>query len=150
MPATIAVFILVQAIIFKAPFTRVKVEVPAAALFATADSPESQRPRLTLEPLAKAANLPLDTRFASKQVAELADELRATQPGKCVLVCWHHGEMPDLLRALGAEPEKLLPDGKWPGHVFDWVIQLRYDSDGRLIPAATQRIAAPLLPRDSR
>ena len=119
------------------------------AIFAAADSAESQRPRLTLEPFARAAKLGIDTRFGNGQVAELAKALRATPSGKCVLICWRHGEIPDLLRALGAAPEKLLPDGKWPANVFDWVIQLRYDSEGRLIPAGTRRIAAPLLPGDS-
>jgi hypothetical protein len=37
-----------------------------------------------------------------------------------------------------------------PGHVFDWVIQLSCDHDGRLIPAGTPRIGLRLLPDDSR
>ena len=119
------------------------------AIFASSDSEESHRPRLTVEPLARSAKLEVDTRFRAKQTAKLADELRATQRGKHVLVCWHHGDMPDLLQALGARPHRLLPDGEWPGSVFDWVIQLRFDSDGRLIPAATKRIAEHLLPGDS-
>ena len=120
------------------------------AIFAAADSAESQRPRLTVGPLAKALELPINARYGNDQVAELADELRATQQGRRVLICWRHGEIPELLRALGADPRDLLPDGKWPGPVFDWLIQLSYDHDGRLIPAGTRRIYERLLPGDSR
>lgn len=119
------------------------------AIFATADSAESQRPRLTVGPVSRANKLQIDTRFANKDVAELANELRATQSGKQVLVCWHHGSIPDLLRALGAKPETLLPDGSWPAHVYDWVIQLRYDKDGHLIPEGSKRINQNLMRGDS-
>jgi len=72
------------------------------------------------------------------------------QQEKCVLICWHHGEIPDLLRALGANPETLLKKGKWPDGVFDWIIQLRYDHDGKLVPAKTKRLTEPVLPDDPR
>jgi hypothetical protein len=29
----------------------------------------------------------------------------------------------------------LLPDGKWPDNVYDWVIELKYDKNGKLIKA---------------
>src|SRR5207249_10979788 len=61
-----------------------------------------------------------------------------------------HGNIPALLRALGAKPEDFLPRGKWPGPVYDWVILLSYDQDGRLIPASTRRINEQLMPGDSQ
>ena len=118
------------------------------AIFASSDSKESHRPRLTVEPLARASKLDVDTRFRAKETEELADELRATQRGKCVLICWHHGDLPDLLREFGVKPRRLLPDGEWPDPVFDWVIQLRFDHAGRLIPTETVRIPEHLLPGD--
>jgi hypothetical protein len=118
-------------------------------IFAANDSKHSHRPRLTVEPFAKAAKLQIDTRFTSNQSVELADELRKNQQGKRILICWRHSQIPALLRALGATPETLLPRGKWPRPVYDWVILLSYDQDGRLIPASTRRIDERLLPGDS-
>jgi len=110
-------------------------------LFAAADSKESERPRLTLEPASKALGLAIDSRFEEQQVGKLAAAIRSLPPGRHILICWHHGEIPDLLRALGANPAQLIPAGKWPEAVFNWVIQLRYDAGGRLADA--RRIEEP-------
>jgi hypothetical protein len=120
------------------------------AIFAAKDSKKSHKPRLTVEPFAKAEKLRIDTRFGNNQSAELAADLRATEQGKRILICWRHPYIPALIRALGANPEDLLPRGKWPGAVFDWVIFLSYDQDGRLIPASAKRINEHLLPGDSQ
>ena len=114
------------------------------------DSKQSHRPRLTVEPFAKAAKLPIDSSFSNKQPTDLAAELRANHQGKVILICWRHGNIPALLRALGAKPEDLLPRGKWPNSVYDWVILLSYDQEGRLIPASTRRINEHLMPGDSQ
>ena len=89
-------------------------------------------------------------RNAVRVLADLAAEVRATQQGKRILICWRHGNIPDLLRALGAIPETLLPRGKWPGAVYDWVILLSYDHDGHLILGSSKRINEHLLPGDSQ
>lgn len=116
-------------------------------LFAAADSKGSIRPRLTLTPLSKATGLAIDQRFAAKQFQELANELRAKPHGGHVVICWHHGDIPQLLEAMGADPKKLLPGGKWPDTVFGWVIQLRYDDNGQLADA--RRINEKLMPDDA-
>jgi hypothetical protein len=119
-------------------------------IFAAKDSKQSHRPSLTVEPFAKAANLQIDTRFGNTQSAELAAALRESGQGKRILICWRHPYVPALLSALGANPEDLLPRGKWPGAVFDWIIVLTYDQNGHLIPATTRRINEHLLPGDSQ
>src|SRR5437867_6481359 len=120
------------------------------AIFAAKDSKKSHRPRLTVEPFAKAAQLKIDTRFGNNQSADLAADLRANQQGKVILICWRHPYVPALLGALGANPKSFLPKGKWPGAVYDWVILLSFDQDGRLIPSSSRRINEHLMPGDSQ
>ena len=120
------------------------------AVFAAKDSKKSHRPRLTVEPFANAAKLKIDTRFGNNDSNQLAAALRATEQGKVILICWRHPYVPDLLRALGAQPEDLLPRGKWPGSVYDWVILLSFDQNGHLIPPSSKRISEHLLPGDSQ
>jgi len=116
-------------------------------IFAAADSAGSHRPRLTVEPLAGALGRTIDSRFKDKEFERLAAEIRARPHGRHILICWHHGEIPQLLRALGADADSLIPKAKWPEQVFGWVIQLRYDDNGRLVDA--RRINENLLPDDS-
>ena len=115
-------------------------------LFAAADSQGSHRPRLTLEPTSHALSLPIDTRFKSKDVQEIADEIHSKPHGQTILIAWHHGQIPNLLHALGADTRQLVPNDKWPENVFGWLIVLRYDSEGRLIDA--KRINEKLMPDD--
>jgi len=110
-------------------------------LIATADSKKSNRPRLTVEPFSKASGLPIQQPFADKQVNELAASLAAGAPHRTILIAWHHGKMPDLLQALGADPKALLPGGAWPPQTFDWVMYLHYDESGHL--DASRRIVEP-------
>ena len=120
------------------------------AIFAAKDSKKSHRPRLTMEPFAKAANLKIDTRFGNDQSTDLAADLRANQQGKVILICWRHPYIPALLSALGAKPETFLPNGRWPGAVFDWIILLSFDQDSHLIPSSSRRTNEHLLPSDSQ
>jgi hypothetical protein len=115
-------------------------------LFCTADTTGSHRPRLTLEPLSRALKLPLDNRFASKNVADLAREIRSRVHGQNLLICWHHGEIPALLESLGVKPDLVLPNAKWPDQVFGWMIELRYDAAGRLQEARC--LPENLMPED--
>lgn len=110
-------------------------------LVASADSDESARPRLTLEPLSAATGLPIQHDFANKEVKDMAHWLEATPHGN-VLIAWHHGKLTKLIEKLGADPAALLPGGEWPDDVYNWVIELRYDADGDLSEA--KRIVEPV------
>jgi hypothetical protein len=109
-------------------------------LIAAADSNNSRRPRLTLEPLSKALGLPLNLGFSDKRPEELVRELQSKPHGKVILICWRHGNLPALVRALGADPDKLIPGGKWPDDEYGWLLRLPYDQDARLIPVQTKRL----------
>lgn len=117
-------------------------------LIAAADSKESIRPRLTIEPLSAATGLPIDDRFSDKQAKELADALRHGDHGQTVLICWHHGEIPKLIHELGGDAAALIHGDKWPSKVFGWVVVLRYDPKGHVIPGASQVIEEHLMPDD--
>ena len=106
-------------------------------LFATRDSENSQRPRLTIQPLSAALHLPLEADVKNKDFEVLVNKLKgAKYSGQTVLICWHHGQIPNLLLAFGANPAQLLPEGKWPENVFGWLVELRYDQEGRLKQSA--------------
>jgi len=102
-------------------------------IFVSKDSRISHRPRLTIEPTAEELGLRINDRFKNNQFKELVNEIKSQPHGENILVVWHHGNIPGLLRALGADPKTLLPNGKWPGHVYDWLMELRYDENGHLL-----------------
>ncbi|MBV9528622.1 hypothetical protein [Sphingomonas sp.] len=99
-------------------------------IFASAESRHSDRPRETMQPLADACARVLETPYADADFAAQAHLLR-TDPrygGKLSLICWHHGEIPGLLQALGA-PDGNFPD-PWDPEVFNLIVRLRISADG--------------------
>ena len=76
----------------------------------------------TVEPLARALDVPIDNRYAEADYKLLARDLLSDPryAGKVVLVCWHHGKIPRLAKALGVKDAPL-----WPEDQFDhvWVIE---------------------------
>jgi hypothetical protein len=117
------------------PFQEEGLSIYVDSLYAGADSKSSIRPRLTLEPISKATGLPLHLKVGTKDSEALVRELQTEAHGRHPLIAWRHGEIPALLTAFGASPEKLLPNGQWPDDVFDWVIVLTMGPDGQLSSA---------------
>ena len=113
-------------------------------LVASADSRSSARERLTLTPLSQALKLPIDQRFADREVQNLVAALSTESHGKSILIAWHHGQLAKLIKAFGADPQALLPNGKWPGDVFNWVVVLRFDHSGQLVPGSAKIIEEKL------
>jgi hypothetical protein len=101
-------------------------------IFAAGDSYNSHRSRLTVKPTAEEYGIKIDDQFKNRKFSDLVNHIRSWPHGENVLIAWHHGKIPQLLRSLGADPKKLLPNGKWPASVFGWLIELRYDQDGHL------------------
>jgi hypothetical protein len=105
------------------------------SLFASADSKQSRRARLTIEPTSKKLGLSINSQFEDARYQDLATEIRTKPHGKSLLICWHHGEIPQLIQALGGDASQLFRSSKWPDAVFNWVIQMRYDANGNLLDA---------------
>jgi phosphohistidine phosphatase SixA len=97
-------------------------------IVATRASKASDRPMETVEPLAKALHLPIDNRFKDDDFETLAHDLLTDEryAGKVVLVCWHHGKLPKLARALGVNDVL-----RWPNKQFDRVWVIDYSKKGR-------------------
>jgi hypothetical protein len=114
-------------------------------LIATADSRESMRPRLTLAPLSDATGIQIQQPFDDDAVKDLARWLEEGKPGRTILIAWHHGKLPKLVERLGANPSDMLPEGRWPEDVYDWVVVLRYDGAGELMPASSRLVREPAL-----
>jgi hypothetical protein len=114
-------------------------------LIATADSRESVRPRLTLAPLSEAIGIQIQQPFDDDAVKDLARWLEQGKPDRTILIAWHHGKLPKLLERLGANPSDMLPEGRWPEEVYDWVVVLRYDHDGEIMPASSRLVREPAL-----
>ena len=97
-------------------------------LFATKKSAQSNRPVETITPLAAALQLPINSghEFPDAKYCDLAKLVLhdLTYAGKVVLICWHHGTIPDLAAKLGVTQQL-----SWKGKVFDRVWQIAYDTD---------------------
>jgi hypothetical protein len=104
--------------------TRPRFPTPQA-IFATQRSKHSQRPIETVTPLAIALNLPVNDGFADKDadIKQMVEAILTDQSfaGEIVLICWHHGKIPAIAKALGvAKPPK------WDGKIFDRVWQITF------------------------
>jgi hypothetical protein len=110
-------------------------------LFAAADTPESHRSRLTLEPLARALGQEIDCEHRDHQ--EIVEDLLqdAEYNGSNVLVCWHHADILALAADLGVNTSALPPESNWPAvwpnEVFGWLLQVCYDEHGDISPSQT-------------
>jgi hypothetical protein len=107
-------------------------------LFATAESKDSNRPVETVQPLAKAlGGLEIHGKHADGDYQPLVDHLfsNAKHAGKTVLICWHHGKIRGLTRAVLAKAKNGDPVSKqvkaWDPAVFDRVWQITFDDQGQ-------------------
>jgi phosphohistidine phosphatase SixA len=98
-------------------------------LFASAISKHSARPYETITPLSKRMGVTIDATFADQDYGALAKEILSVEgcADKCVVVCWHHGNIPSLAQALRAGAGEY-PD-PWNPAVFNLILQLDYEAD---------------------
>lgn len=97
-------------------------------IFAAAVSRHSARPLETVQPLADRTGIRVNTDFADQDYGALAKHLRKdpTYAGKLVVVCWHHGNIPNLMNALAAT-QGSYPD-PWPRDVFNLILEAEFQS----------------------
>lgn len=123
-----------------------------AAIYAAAPKHEdsSIRSIQTVQPLAGALGQEPIVKFTRGQARKLAADImeNPAYDGRMVLVCWQHGNLPDIVLALAeysGAAQAALP-GEWPDGVYDrvWIVDL----DGGAITAFSD-IPQHLLPGDS-
>ena len=81
-----------------------------------------------MAPLAKRLGLKVNQEYANGDSDKLAHALLRDPryAGKTVLICWHHGKMPELAAKLGAKAPKHFKET-----VFDRVWRIDYDRAGK-------------------
>lgn len=129
------------------PFRLGQEQLRVDTLVAAADSRASDRSRLTLEPLSRALSLPVQQPVTTRHINALVRWLGQGAPHRTILIAWHHGDLPDLLTGLGADPRALLGRRHWPSDVYDWVVVLRFDPNGALVPQASRIVREPVFAR---
>lgn len=104
-------------------------------LIATAPSAHSIRPIETITPLSQKTEVPVVAQYADKHFEPMTAQL-LTDPvytGALVVLCWHHGQIPNMAAALGAQPGTY-PE-VWDDLVFNAILDMQYGADGA--PAVT-------------
>lgn len=100
-------------------------------LIAADKSKHSNRSVETLEPLANRLDEDVDHHFEEDEYKDLAKRIKTGKKyqGSTVLICWHHGTIPALAKALGVKASNL-PSKSWPDEVFDRVWIIDFDPPG--------------------
>jgi hypothetical protein len=112
-------------------------------LFATAPSKHSNRPEETIAPLAQTLNLKINNDYEDIEADPLAKKiLGGKYAGKVVVIAWHHGEIPNVARALGVTDAPK----KWDSDVFDQIWKIQY-VDGKAVMTVLHE---HLMPGDSQ
>jgi phosphohistidine phosphatase SixA len=113
-------------------------------LFASKNTKKSHRPAETIAPLAEKLKLKVNAEFEHTDPAKIATAILGSDKyaGKTVLICWHHGSIGELAKALGAQDPP-----KWEDAVFDRVWDLSYDEKGKV---TFRNRPMQLLPNDSK
>jgi hypothetical protein len=97
-------------------------------IFATEPTKSSFRPFLTIAPLWDVVKDSfLDVSVANEDARALGIHIRAGEDrlaGANIVVCWHHGKIPELLKGLGVKRAEI-PD-PWPENDFSTVFVVTY------------------------
>lgn len=126
-------------------------------LFAAKESENSDRPVLTLQALAQAIHKRIASQFKNKHYDRLVDYIQSNAGRQFdranVLICWHHGEILELTKALGVHasdlPESSHWPKRWPDNVYGWLLKVYFKADGTLDRDHTEAVNEGLMPQDT-
>ena len=116
-------------------------------LFASKSDKGSHRPYETIKPLEQALQcfnnpvLRINHTFTNTTdgIDALTSEILANPiyAGKVILICWHHGKIPQLAEAFGV-PWGQLPWIKWPPTIFDLIFCITWKNGQANLDVANQ------------
>lgn len=111
-------------------------------IFATAESHASRRPIQTVEPLSIFCKKKIKAKYSDEDYKKLANKLLSNKKydDKIIVICWHHGKIPSLVKALGGKHINPFPKGKWGDDVFDMVVKLEYNNTEVSISSFPQKL----------
>jgi broad specificity phosphatase PhoE len=107
-------------------------------IFAAAITRHSARPYETVQPLSKATSVGIDATIADNDYGVLAKELlkKDRYAGKLVVVCWHHGNIPPLMRYLGASAGSY--PSPWDHKIFNLILQVEMSGGSASVKQVTE------------
>lgn len=106
-------------------------------IFATEPTKSSFRPFLTVTPLWESVKeSTIDVSVADDEAIVLGMHLRDgdlahSLDGQTVVVCWHHGKIPELLKGLCVKRHQI-PD-PWPENDFSTVLVVTFDGPDAVV-----------------
>ncbi len=107
-------------------------------IYAAARSKRSIRSMETVKPLAAALGLEVQYHIEDKEFRSLVTEIfsKAEYHGKTIVICWHHGKLPEISALLGGQ-QGSYPD-PWPQNCFNLILDFRYDPKSDAPPIVSQ------------
>ncbi|MFA5955703.1 histidine phosphatase family protein [Hyphomicrobium sp.] len=107
-------------------------------IYAAARSKRSIRSMETVKPLAAALGIEVQYHIEDKEFKALVTEIfsKAEYHGKTIVICWHHGKLPEIAALLGGQ-KGTYPD-PWPQNVFNLILDFRYDPKSDATPIVAQ------------
>jgi phosphohistidine phosphatase SixA len=107
-------------------------------IIATARSKHSDRPAETMRPLSEGIGVKVETPYKNDDYEDLVEDLfnNPEFKDKTIIVCWHHGKLPEMAALLGAPPGSY-PD-PWPDDAYNLILDLQYDPNSGAPPKVTK------------
>lgn len=107
-------------------------------IYAAARSKRSIRSMETVKPLAAALGIEVQYHIEDKDFKSLVTEIfsKSEYRGKTIVICWHHGKLPEIAALLGA-PQGSHPN-PWPQDCFNLILDFRYDAKSDAPPVVAQ------------
>jgi hypothetical protein len=111
---------------------------------ATEASDSSDRPVETVTPTAQALGLKIHADHKDKDYDKVAVDITTKFVGDIVLVCWHHGNIPEMAAAFGVPQTQITKAlngaSKWPSTVFDQVWSIDWNSGSANLTPGYQQL----------